>query len=91
MDDDPREREERALRWIAWPGPRVYGPGYTAEQVVERHTRYLRSGWSQAGSGAYHSVRVAPETEPGPAWRATYPTLRVGRDPWAWPTSDKEV
>ena len=73
---------ERAVTWMAYPDPRQYGPGYTANEIRRRHEQYLRSGWSRAGSGAYHNVRVAPMSEPPSPWRSSYPGVRIGVDPW---------
>jgi hypothetical protein len=76
---------ERSVCWIAWPERRVYGPGLTAEEAASKHNAFLRSGASCAGSGAYHRVRVAPESLPAdPDWIEAYSSLRAGVDPWSY-------
>lgn len=79
---DELDAAERAVEWIAWPERRVYGPGYTAEEIGERHATFLRSGYSRASSGAYHRVRVAPVTAPVAPWPEHYPSVVPGIDPW---------
>jgi len=82
---DRLDAAERTVVWVAWPERIEYGPGRTADEVARRHNAYLRSGYSRAGSGAYHNVRVAPVTLPeSPEWRAAHPCLRAGEDPWGY-------
>lgn len=79
---DALDQAERAVQWLAWPGERPYGPGLTAAEVGERHSQYLRSGWSRSSSDAYHRVRVAPRELPPAPWPEHYPHAVTGADPW---------